>query len=111
MVSETDGVKSLSMMEGESVILQNDVSEVQRDDLIVWRFGDKGILLAKIDVETNDTSLNNADERFRDRLQLDPNGSLTIKKTRTTDSGLYELQIRGRESSQQFLVSVSGESS
>ncbi|XP_058618148.1 uncharacterized protein LOC131531425 isoform X1 [Onychostoma macrolepis] len=108
VVGETDGVKSLSVMEGESVILQNDVSEVQRDDLIVWRFGDKGVLLAKIDVETNDRSINNADERFRDRLKLDPDGSLTIKNTRTTDSGLYELQIRGRESSQQFLVSVSG---
>ncbi|KTG06981.1 hypothetical protein cypCar_00031128, partial [Cyprinus carpio] len=107
VVGETDGVKSLSVMEGESVILRNDFSEVQRDDLIVWRFGYKGILLAKFDVETNDTSLNNADERFRDRLKLDRNGSLTIEKTRTTDSGLYELQIRGRESSQRFLVSVS----
>uniref|UniRef100_A0A8C2JFV6 Immunoglobulin V-set domain-containing protein n=1 Tax=Cyprinus carpio TaxID=7962 RepID=A0A8C2JFV6_CYPCA len=54
-------VKSLSVMEGESVILRNDFSEVQRDDLIVWRFGNKGILLAKFDVETNDTSLNNDD--------------------------------------------------
>ncbi len=110
MVAETDRATSVSVMEGESVILQNDVSEIERDDLIVWRFGDKGLLLAKIDMETNDRSLNNADERFRDRLKLDPDGSLTIKKIRTTDSGLYELQIRGRESSQRFLVSVSGES-
>ncbi|XP_016097437.1 uncharacterized protein [Sinocyclocheilus grahami] len=94
-------------MEGDSVTLQSDVSEVQRDDLIVWRFGDKGILLAKIDVETNETSLNDADERFRDRLKLREARSLTIKKTRTTDSGLYEVQIRGSESSQRFLLSVS----
>ncbi|XP_059424994.1 uncharacterized protein LOC132159489 [Carassius carassius] len=107
VVGETDGVKSMSVMEGESIILRNDFSEVQRDDLIVWRFGDKGVLLAKFDVETNDTSLNNADEKFRDRLKLDRNGSLTIEKTRTTDSGIYELQIRGRASSQRFLVSVS----
>ncbi len=90
MVAETDRATSVSVMEGESVILQNDVSEIQRDDLIVWRFGDKGVLLAKIDMETNDRSLNNADERFRDRLKLDPDGSLTIKKIRTTDSGLYD---------------------
>ncbi|XP_067245873.1 uncharacterized protein [Chanodichthys erythropterus] len=106
VVVETDGVKSVSVMEGDSVILQSDVSEVQRDVLIVWRFGDKGILLAKIDVENKEISLNDADGRFRDRLKLDLNGSLTIKNTRTTDSGLYEVQVRGRESSQRFHLSV-----
>ncbi len=110
VVAETGGVKSVSVMEGDSVTLQNYVTEVQRDDLIVWRFGDKGILLAKIDGETNETSVNIADEQFKGRLQLDQTGSLIIKKTRTEHAGLYELQIRGRESSQQFLVSVSGES-
>ncbi|KAI2646239.1 B-cell antigen receptor complex-associated protein alpha chain [Labeo rohita] len=107
VVGETGGVKSVSVMEGDSVTLQNDVTEVQRDDLIVWRFGDKGVLLAKIDVETNDTALNVADERFRGRLKLDQTGSLIITNIRTEHTGLYELQIRGRESSQQFLVSVS----
>ncbi|XP_052394804.1 uncharacterized protein LOC127942852 [Carassius gibelio] len=107
VVGETDGVKSVSVMEGDSVTLQYDVSEVQRDDLIVWRFGDKGLLLAKIDVESNNISLNDADERFRDRLKLSESRSLTIKNTRTTDSGLYEVQIRGSESSQRFLLSVS----
>ncbi len=110
MVAETGGVKSVSVMEGDSVTLQNDVTEVQRDDLIVWRFGDKGVLLAKIDVETNETSINVDDERFKGRLQLDQTGSLIITDTRTEHAGLYEVQIRGRESSQQFLVSVSGES-
>ncbi|XP_026105567.1 uncharacterized protein LOC113077376 isoform X1 [Carassius auratus] len=107
VVGETDGVKSVSVIEGDSVTLQYDVSEVQRDDLIVWRFGDKGLLLAKIDVESNNISLNDADERFRDRLKLSESRSLTIKNTRTTDSGLYEVQIRGSESSQRFLLSVS----
>ncbi|XP_039522250.1 uncharacterized protein LOC120475660 isoform X2 [Pimephales promelas] len=106
VVNETDEVKSESVMEGESVTLNADV-EVQRDDLIVWRFGDRGILLAKIDVETKETSLNDDDERFRDRLKIDhQTGTLTIKNTRTEHSGLYELQIRGRESSQRFLLSV-----
>ncbi|XP_048039273.1 uncharacterized protein LOC125264072 [Megalobrama amblycephala] len=101
----TDGVKSQSVMEGKSVTLQNNV-EVQRDDLIVWRFGDEGILLAKIDLETKEISLNDADERFRGRLQLNQNGSLIIKKTKTEHTGLYELQIRGRESDQRFLLTV-----
>ncbi|XDV23408.1 hypothetical protein PO909_027988 [Leuciscus waleckii] len=107
VVGKTDEVKSVSVMEGESVTLKTDV-EVQRDDLIVWWFGDEGILLAKIDVETNESSLNEADERFRGRLKLDhQTGSLTITNIRTEHSGLYELQIRGRESSQRFLLSVS----
>ncbi|XP_077081697.1 uncharacterized protein LOC143735428 isoform X2 [Siphateles boraxobius] len=106
VVGETDGVRSVSVMDGDSVTLNTDV-EVQRDDLIVWRFGDKGILLAKIYVETNETSLNDADERFRDRLKIDhQTGSLTITNTKTEHTGLYELQIRGRESSQRFLLSV-----
>ncbi|KAK2906707.1 hypothetical protein Q8A67_005692 [Cirrhinus molitorella] len=105
MVGEIDGAKSVSVMEGDSVILQCDFSEVEKDDLIVWRFGDKGILLAKIDVETNEISLN--DEMFRDRLKVVETRSLTIKNSRTTDSGLYEVQIRGREISQRFLLSVS----
>ncbi|XDV23407.1 hypothetical protein PO909_027987 [Leuciscus waleckii] len=107
VVGKTDEVKSVSVKEGESVTLKTDV-ELKRDDLIVWRFGDKGILLAKMYVETNESSLNEADERFRDRLKLGhQTGSLTITNTRTEHSGLYELQIRGRESSQRFLLSVS----
>uniref|UniRef100_A0A8C2I117 Immunoglobulin domain-containing protein n=1 Tax=Cyprinus carpio TaxID=7962 RepID=A0A8C2I117_CYPCA len=106
VAGETGGVKSVSVMEGDSVTLQNDVTELQEDDLIVWRFGDKGVLLANIDVETNEASINVDDERFRNRLQLNQTGSLTIKDARTEHTGLYEVQIRGRESSQQFLVSV-----
>ncbi|XP_016314414.1 uncharacterized protein LOC107667286, partial [Sinocyclocheilus anshuiensis] len=109
VVVETDGVKSVSVTEGESVILQNDATELQKNDLIVWRFGDKGILLAKIDVETNKLSLNHADERFRNKLQLEQNGSLTITNARPEHTGLYEVQIRGRDSSQRFLVSVSAD--
>ncbi|XP_043078594.1 uncharacterized protein LOC122327354 isoform X2 [Puntigrus tetrazona] len=106
VVGETGGVKSVSVMEGHSVTLQDYIPEVQQEDLIVWRFGDKGILLGKLDMETKETSLNDADERFKGRLKLDWTGSLTIENTRSEHAGLYEVQIRGRESSQQFLVSV-----
>ncbi|KAK9951782.1 hypothetical protein ABG768_028215, partial [Culter alburnus] len=106
VVGETNGVKSVSVMKGKSVTLNTD-TEIHTDDLIVWRFGNDGILLAKIYVETNETSLNYADERFRGRLKLDQTGSLTITNTRTTDSGLYELQIRGSQSSHKtFFLSV-----
>ncbi|XP_016415173.1 uncharacterized protein LOC107745733, partial [Sinocyclocheilus rhinocerous] len=104
-VDETDGMKSVSVMEGDSVTLHTD-AEIHTDDLIVWRFGDKGVLLAKLDVETNETSLNDADSIFKDRLQLNQTGSLTITNTRTEHTGLYEVQIRAHESSQRFLLSV-----
>uniref|UniRef100_A0A8C1LH69 Immunoglobulin domain-containing protein n=1 Tax=Cyprinus carpio TaxID=7962 RepID=A0A8C1LH69_CYPCA len=98
---DTDGVKSvsLSVMEGDPVTLQAD-SEIHQDALMLWRFGDKG------------SSLNDADEGFKDRLQLnDQTGSLTIKNTRITDSGLYELQIRGSgigTKYKRFIVTVNG---
>ncbi|XP_058617521.1 uncharacterized protein LOC131530985 [Onychostoma macrolepis] len=104
-VGETDGVKSVSVTEGNAVTLHTD-TEIHTDDLILWRFGDKGILLAKIDVETKETSLNDADERFKGRLKLDQTGSLTIKNSRTEHAGLYEVQIKGHESSQRFLLFV-----
>uniref|UniRef100_A0A8C1Y966 Immunoglobulin domain-containing protein n=1 Tax=Cyprinus carpio TaxID=7962 RepID=A0A8C1Y966_CYPCA len=74
---------------------------------MLWVFGDKDILLAKLDAETKEISLYDAEERFRGRLQLDPQtGSLTITDTSTTDAGLYQLQIRGRGSMQQFILTV-----
>ncbi|XP_026120535.1 uncharacterized protein LOC113099798 [Carassius auratus] len=72
-------------MEGESVTLHTDITEIQRDDEIEWRFNSIRIATANIP-EYND-------ERFRDRLKLDQTGSLTITNTRTTDSGEYKLSI------------------
>ncbi|KAL1246587.1 hypothetical protein QQF64_034550 [Cirrhinus molitorella] len=107
VVSEMDGIKSVpvSVMEGEAVTLHAD-SVIHQYTLMLWWFGDKGILLAKIDTEINETLLNNVAEGFVNRLQIDQTGSLTIKNTRKTDSGLYELQIRGSEKLQRFLISV-----
>ncbi|KAK2881677.1 hypothetical protein Q8A67_018945 [Cirrhinus molitorella] len=109
VVGEMNVVKPVSVIEGESIILLNDATKLQKYDLIVWRFGNKGILLGKVDVETKNLSLNDADERFKNRLRLDETGSLTITNARTEHSGLYEVQIEGRGSLQQFIVSVSAE--
>ncbi len=109
MASGSGGVKSVSVpaTEGEPVTLNPDKTQIHGDDLVLWTFGD--ILLAKIDVESKQISLNDADEGYRGRLQLDQTGSLTITNTKTTDSGHYHLQIRGSESSQQFFLTVSRE--
>ncbi|XP_050950421.1 SLAM family member 8-like [Labeo rohita] len=78
--------ESVSVMEGESLTLNAGVTEMQRDDLILWTFGP--LLIAKINGKDNKREF--YDERFRDRLKLNhQTGSLTITNTRTTDSGLY----------------------
>ncbi|XP_052394864.1 uncharacterized protein LOC127942889 isoform X2 [Carassius gibelio] len=82
----------MSVEEGESVTL--DPGETKSpNDVMTWYFND--ILIAEI---TGDQSKictdDQCDERFRDRLKLNHmTGSLTITNTRTTDSGLYKLQI------------------
>ncbi|XP_056109089.1 uncharacterized protein LOC130086893 [Rhinichthys klamathensis goyatoka] len=80
---------TLSVMEGESVSLNSSLTEIQKDDLMQWMFGDSQI-----------AEIYKADDRFstshgpHDRLKLDhQTGSLTITNTRFTDSGLYELKI------------------
>ncbi len=84
-------MKRKSVKEGESVTL--DLSVINQNDVMTWYFNET--LIAEI---TGDQSKictdDQCDERFRDRLKLDhQTGSLTIMNTRTTDSGLYKLQI------------------
>ncbi|KAL1246586.1 hypothetical protein QQF64_034549, partial [Cirrhinus molitorella] len=92
--AETDEIKSVSVMEGESVTLNTEVT-VTRRNKILWKFGDQGVLIALLDA--NEISLfNGTDGRYRHRLQLEnQTGSLSIKSLRTTDSGHYELNIKG----------------
>ncbi|XP_059425979.1 uncharacterized protein LOC132160257 isoform X2 [Carassius carassius] len=83
--------------EGESVRLQTGVTEIQKDDLILWKFEPKNALIAKIDGQTNESSVYDDDDGFRDRLVLDDRtGDLTIMNTKSSDSGVYELQIKSR---------------
>ncbi|XP_043079770.1 SLAM family member 5-like [Puntigrus tetrazona] len=87
-----------SVMEGDSVTLQTDLTDIQKYELILWTFGPGRTRIAQINNVVNKISLYNdvLDGKFRDRLQLDERtGSLNITNTRTEDSGLYELQIIG----------------
>ncbi|XP_051765472.1 uncharacterized protein LOC127520855 [Ctenopharyngodon idella] len=102
---------SVSVMEGDSVTLNTGV-ETKEQEKIIWYFN--GTRIAQINGDQSkictDVQCNEGTERFRDRLKLDiQTGSLTITNTRTTDAGVYELQIiRGNSRKTIFTVAVHG---
>ncbi|XP_077081588.1 uncharacterized protein LOC143735319 [Siphateles boraxobius] len=102
-------VETVSVMEGDSVLLHNDVTEIHEDDDMVWIFGAEKTFIAKMNKRKQIFStFNGPDGRFRDRLKLDhQTGSLTIANTRTEHVGYYQLLISGaKRSSKTFRVSV-----
>uniref|UniRef100_A0A8C1RW28 Ig-like domain-containing protein n=1 Tax=Cyprinus carpio TaxID=7962 RepID=A0A8C1RW28_CYPCA len=108
-VALTDEIQSVSVIEGNSVLLLLDVTEIQDDDNILWKFGADHILIAKINRHRKIFSTyDGPDGRFRDRLKLDrQTGSLTITDITTQQAGHYQLQIIGAKwSSKTFSVSV-----
>ncbi len=106
-------IKRRRVKESESVTLYTGI--VNPDDVMTWYVND-----TRIAESTGDQSKICADDqckdRFRDRLKLDhQTGSLNITNTRTTDSGLYTLQIIISDSrfsitrEKRFSVTVTGE--
>nr|CAM73209.1 unnamed protein product [Danio rerio] len=99
---------SVSVKEGDSVTLLNDV-KITKQDKIRWYFNDT--LIARIYLSNNKTwtDVQCNDERFRDRLKLDhQTGSLTVMNTRSTDSGEYQLDViyTGGDKEKTFSVTV-----
>lgn len=109
---EEDGVKTVSETKGDSVLLHTHVTHIQQNDPIEWTFGPQNIPVAKTDGKSESISYNYNDERFKNRLYLDiRTGDLTIKKSSTEHSGLYQLKIITSSYTIQksFSVAVSGE--
>uniref|UniRef100_A0A8C2C8L9 Immunoglobulin domain-containing protein n=1 Tax=Cyprinus carpio TaxID=7962 RepID=A0A8C2C8L9_CYPCA len=109
--ADSDAVKSVSVTEGDSVTLESGLTEIQKEDIIMWRFGRADTLIAQIDKEDEIFSTSHGDVvGFRDRLKLDhQTGSLTIMNTRTTDSGLYQITIKAsKKTTHRFRVTVYG---
>ncbi len=104
--------ESVSVMEGDSVTLNTDVTEYIKMTTSV-EFGAKEYMIAQI--KKRKQTFNKYDDvpdgRFRDRLKLDrQTGSLTITNITTQHAGRYELDISGvKQSSKTFSVSVYGE--
>ncbi|KAA0711978.1 hypothetical protein E1301_Tti012719 [Triplophysa tibetana] len=92
---DADEVKSVSVMEGESVTLHTDLTHIQTQDFIKWIYEPKESLLAEFNIRANLTSIRDThDERFRNKLQLDnQTGSLTITNMSIRNVGLYTLTI------------------
>ncbi|XP_056614332.1 SLAM family member 9-like isoform X2 [Triplophysa dalaica] len=73
-------------MEGDSVTLHTDLTRIQTDDLIQWKFAPQGRLIAEL--------YNQVVVYFRDGLKLDgQTGSLNITNITSIDSGVYKLHI------------------
>uniref|UniRef100_A0A8C1I1Z4 Ig-like domain-containing protein n=1 Tax=Cyprinus carpio carpio TaxID=630221 RepID=A0A8C1I1Z4_CYPCA len=106
---EAGVIKSLSVMEGHSVTLHTDTDTQRNDAVIEWMFGAQNpdIVIAEINREANISDV--SDERFRDRVKMDSQtGSLTFTNIRTTDSGLYKVDITINNSLvvRRFIVTV-----
>ncbi|XP_005161711.1 uncharacterized protein si:dkey-182g1.4 [Danio rerio] len=90
-------VKTISVMEGDSVTLHTGVTDVQKYLLIQWML--ENTRIAEVNrLAQNRAAYDGPHGRFRDRLKLDETGSLIIINTTTTDSGLYKLTLVIQES-------------
>ncbi|XP_056614414.1 natural killer cell receptor 2B4-like [Triplophysa dalaica] len=89
-----DEVKSVSVMEGDSVTLHTDLTHIQTDIQILWTFKLNTRLAEIIKREQMNTLSVSKDVIFRDHLQMNnQTGSLTITDIKTEHTGLYQLQI------------------
>uniref|UniRef100_A0A671SDZ2 Immunoglobulin subtype domain-containing protein n=1 Tax=Sinocyclocheilus anshuiensis TaxID=1608454 RepID=A0A671SDZ2_9TELE len=107
--AKTNEIQSMPVMEGDTVLLHNDFTEICENDHLLWNIRNETSLLAKINKKKQFLPTSDVlDGRFRDRLKLDnQTGSLIITNTTPQHAGLYEVKIIGaRSSSKTFSVSV-----
>ncbi|ROL49300.1 hypothetical protein DPX16_4351 [Anabarilius grahami] len=101
---------SVSVMEGDSVTLYTDLTEISEDEDILWKYGAETSLIAEISRAAGIFSIYDdvPDGRFRDRLKLDDQtGSLTITNITTEHAGVYQLEKSGSKlTAKTFNVSV-----
>ncbi|XP_051551333.1 uncharacterized protein LOC127439218 [Myxocyprinus asiaticus] len=97
----------MSLMEGDSVTLHSNLGNNQ-EDIMNWYFKDTRIAKFSGDLSKSctDVKCNEGVEMFRDRLQLDQTGSLTITNIRTTDTGLYNLKLLRSSSTKIFRLTI-----
>ncbi|XP_057184415.1 uncharacterized protein LOC130550903 [Triplophysa rosa] len=98
----------MSVMEGHSVTLHTNVTELYTHEEMYWWF--KNIRIARIRRSVNiNPTYNDETEIFRDRLKMNnQTGDLTITNIRAEHSGRYKLNILGRnkETAKTFSLTV-----
>ncbi|XP_073700589.1 uncharacterized protein [Garra rufa] len=108
----TDETVTISVMEGDSVTLNTDVSKIKRDDHVLWTFriNSSETRIAQTNTQSISIYDSGENERFRDRLQIDEQtGSLTITNINKLHSGLYKVQIiNGGVRYKTFVIDVYG---
>nr|XP_055072792.1 uncharacterized protein LOC129452792 isoform X1 [Misgurnus anguillicaudatus] len=107
--ADDDGEREeLKVDEGESADLKTEITDIQRVDVIEWRFGET--LIAEINPADNIFSTYDGDDNiFRDKLELNhQTGDLNIKEFTQEHNGDYTLKIirDGETSYRRFNVSV-----
>lgn len=109
-VAVTGGGKTKSVKEGEIIILHTGVIDIDSEgyNLILWKT--KDVIVGEINKKINKHNVD--EEIFNGRLQLkETSGSLIISDSRTTDSGVYHLNMSSSSHTLQrtITVTVSGE--
>ncbi|XP_065099100.2 SLAM family member 9-like [Paramisgurnus dabryanus] len=97
-------------MEGDSVTLHTDINEIQRHEVLRWRFGPQYTFIAgiyRLPFNKISISADVLDGRFRDRLQVNnQTGDLTITNITTQHTGLYQMIINYVQDSSRFYIKV-----
>ncbi|XP_057181221.1 uncharacterized protein LOC130548461 isoform X2 [Triplophysa rosa] len=104
-----DETDTVSVNDGGSVTLHNPFTDIQTDDLILWRF--RGVRIAKVNRAAYSDPVYDPAERFTDRLKMNPQtADLTITNITSEHTGLYQLEIVSKRTEtkfQTFSVSLS----
>uniref|UniRef100_A0A8C2IN94 Ig-like domain-containing protein n=1 Tax=Cyprinus carpio TaxID=7962 RepID=A0A8C2IN94_CYPCA len=99
---KAEGIKMVSVTEGDSVTLHYHAANTERNDHILWSFESASSHRTyKESIFPSD----GAGGRLRGRAELHPTGSLTITNIRFTDSGYYTVST-GSSSRETFRVCV-----
>ncbi|XDV22853.1 hypothetical protein PO909_027646 [Leuciscus waleckii] len=110
--AETHTIKAVSVKEGNRFALRTGETEIQREDNILWMFGDERMLLAEVHLKNGIFETYDSDDgRFKGSLKLDKyTGSLIFHNTKSSHSGVYHMKIIKKTATiyKRFHVDVSG---
>lgn len=91
-----DEMTVVSLSKGDSVVLHNDITKIQKDEEIVWTFNKEHVIARIIkDKHIFSTYDEEAGRIFRGKLQLNhQNGNVIISNVGPNTSGIYELDVK-----------------